>query len=214
MYRSAKFLTVALLGLTALGCAKHTGSVVSNDPFAMEGDPFQAADQEMNASSTNQPSYAAKPSAPLPTQPAGWSRTGTSPQQPRTNSHGQTGFASTGSGMRFQASAPMPEITAEKPVKRTSMIPPMTQTQQTVAPKPMPTPSIEQAAFAEETSENSGITQASFEVSSETPRPLPPSKEVSGESPVSLEMPVFADEDSSSMTTEATTSQDDEWWNK
>lgn len=203
MHRSATFLTVALMGLTALGCAKHTGSVVSDDPFAMEGDPFQAAEREMNASSTQHPTYAAKPSAPKPTQPAGWSRTGQNP----TTTGNPTGTASTRSAMRFQASAPIPEIMAEKRVERRAMIP---KQEPTADAKPMPR--IQPAAYVEETTQDSFITQASYETTPSEPRPLPVTETQPAKSPASLEMPKFADEEIS--PTEEPAITEDEWWKK
>ena len=104
MYRSTLFLLAVIAGMMTVGCAKHSGSIVSNDPFATDGDPFQAV---ANHSKESQKTYTAK--TPVSSQTPGWSRT--QPMHTQSSTQQPAGMANT--SLRFQTSAPMPEITAE-----------------------------------------------------------------------------------------------------
>ncbi|MBD3674714.1 MAG: hypothetical protein HUJ26_14425 [Planctomycetaceae bacterium] len=215
MYRSILFLTIACVLYSSVGCAKHTGSVVSSDPFEMEGDPFQAAEQEMSSPPPSEESmYAAKTSAPMPQHPTQWSRS--EPEATQMSSSNSAGFASTGTRMRFQASAPMPEILAEKPIARKPMVPPVNaSTSMAPTQRESPVSTIQSAEFVTNANADSGVTPAGFERSQPEPRSMPKFEAAPGESPASLEMPVFAeDENSTSTTTDSFTSQatSDEWW--
>ena len=204
MYRPAAYWTVVNIGLMTVGCAKNTGSVVSNDPFASGGDPFQAV---ANHSKESDSTYAAKTATH--SQPAGWSRTQPMSQTNYPAQQNAPGVVNTGSSLRFQTSAPMPEITAEKPVTHRPMPAPPMQTVE--AP---PSSGIQQAQFFTGESQSSGVTPASFESSMPVIRPRTSSS--AEQSPVSLDMPVFAEdteETPSFAPTTSTPGSEDEWWN-
>ncbi|GEM_PF-1742191 len=205
MYRSTLFLLAVIAGMMTVGCAKHSGSIVSNDPFATDGDPFQAV---ANHSKESQKTYTAK--TPVSSQTPGWSRT--QPMHTQSSTQQPAGMANT--SLRFQTSAPMPEITAEKPITRKPMpIPP----RQTV--EATPDSGIQHAQYFNGQSQPSGVTPASFENAMPVirPRNAPPIEQ----SPATLEMPVFADEVESTPSREPNTvttptiqnGSDNEWWN-
>ncbi|MDC0274233.1 MAG: hypothetical protein P8M30_06075 [Planctomycetaceae bacterium] len=205
MYRSTMFLLAVIAGVMTVGCAKNSGSIVSNDPFAANGDPFQAV---ANHSKESKTFSAAK--QPVSTQPPGWSRT--QPMYSQSKTEQPAGMANT--SLRFQASAPMPEITAEKPVAHKPMPVPTVQTVEATPPS-----GIQHAQYFNGQSQSNGVTPASFESSMPVIRPR--NAPAMQESPVTLEMPVFANEKPISSvepnTVTAPTMQsgaDNEWWNK
>jgi len=199
-------LTLTLFGFMATGCANQSGSVLSEDPF-QGSDPFQVASQGSNSESTDHASRVTDSTSSKPH--SGWNRAqeeyGNSASPKSTE---PAGFASTGSGLRFQSSAPIPEIYAEKrPASPQQTVPPQTVSRPDVSGQ------VQNAQYFNGESERQQIMQTGG-LKSEMPIVTPRNSASSQEPVATLDQPVFVEEEQSVEPQSKPSTEEKAWWSQ